>query len=67
MAATVLDDIRPVATVAEDYGCIWNTCHAASVNVFLSQEVLAHNHLRFLHTIRGRSGPILMSRGRVLT
>lgn len=26
MAATVLDDIRPVAA---DYGCSWNTCDAA--------------------------------------
>lgn len=39
----------------------------ASVNVFLSQEVLVHSHFRFRHTIWGRSGPILISRGRVLT
>ena len=26
-----------------------------------------HNHFRFCHTIRGMSGPILMSRGRVRT
>ena len=29
MASAVLDDIRPVAAVAEAYGCTWNTCHAA--------------------------------------
>lgn len=29
MASAVLDDIRPVAAVAADYGCTWNTCHAA--------------------------------------
>ncbi len=38
-----------------------------SVNDLRSQEVLVHNHFRFCHTIRGMPGPILMSRGRVLT
>src|SRR5271166_3581753 len=38
-----------------------------SVNDFRVQEVLVHNHFRFCHTIRGMSGPILMSRGRVVT
>ena len=30
-------------------------------------KMLVHNHLRFRHMIRGRSGPILISRGRVVT
>ncbi len=38
-----------------------------SVNDLRSQRMLAHNHFRFRHTIRGMSGPILISRGRVLT
>jgi hypothetical protein len=37
------------------------------VKVFFSQEVLVHSHLRFRHAIRGRSGPILISRGQVVT
>src|SRR5450759_966216 len=38
-----------------------------SVNDFRPQDTLVHHHFRLRHTIRGRSGPILMSRGRVLT
>jgi hypothetical protein len=38
-----------------------------SVNRFRVQESLVHNHFRLRHTILGRPGPILMSRGRVLT
>lgn len=38
-----------------------------SVKRFRVQNVLVHNHFRFRHTIRGRSGTILISRGRVLT
>ncbi len=30
-------------------------------------NTLVHSHLRLRHTIRGRSGPILISRGRVVT
>jgi hypothetical protein len=30
-------------------------------------KALVHNHLCLHHTIRGRSGPILISRGRVVT
>jgi hypothetical protein len=37
-----------------------------SVNDFRLQEVSVHHHFRFSHTIRGMSGPILMSRGRVV-
>lgn len=38
-----------------------------SVKRFRLQNALVHSHFRFCHTIRGRSGPILISRGRVLT
>jgi hypothetical protein len=43
------------------------TAGTDSVKRFRLQNILVHNHFRFRHTIRGRSGPILISRGRVLT
>jgi hypothetical protein len=39
----------------------------ASVNDLRLHKTLAHNHLRFRQMICGRSGPILISRGRVVT
>ncbi len=41
------------------------TAGTDSVKRFRLQNILVHNHFRFRHTIRGRSGPILISRGRV--
>jgi hypothetical protein len=43
------------------------TAGSDSVKRLRLQNILVHNHFRFRHTIRGRSGPILISRGRVLT
>ncbi len=43
------------------------TCGTDSVSDSRPQELLVHNHFRFRRTIRGIPGPILMSRGRVLT
>lgn len=57
MAATVLDAIRPVAAVAADYGCTWNTCHGAveaTADALLDSEPAPITVLGIDETRRGK-------------
>lgn len=58
MARAVLDDLRPVASVADAYGCTWNTCHravAATADPVLDTEPEPITVLGIDETRRGKA------------